>query len=48
MLVKLADRLPGDLAQLNTCVSQERLNEAATQAHSLKGAAANLSADDLR
>jgi PAS domain S-box-containing protein len=48
MLVKLADRLPGDLAQLNTCVSQERLHEAATLAHSLKGAAANLSAADLR
>ena len=48
MLIKLADRLPGDLAQLETSVNQQHLHEAAKQAHSLKGAAANLSANDLR
>ncbi len=48
MLAKLAEKLPQEMARLNASVAERRFQQATPQAHSLKGTAANLSAEELR
>jgi HPt (histidine-containing phosphotransfer) domain-containing protein len=43
-----ADQLPLSAQELESAVRQNRLSDAAAQAHALKGMAANLSADRLQ
>jgi Amt family ammonium transporter len=48
LLAKMADRLPGDLSELESAIRQRDLSAAARMAHALKGVAGNLSALPLQ